>query len=248
MTRGSGIIPAHAGFTPVPLRIRESAQDHPRTRGVYVIGDYDAVLCEGSSPHTRGLPATSTSTTPFTGIIPAHAGFTNCDPKYFLAASDHPRTRGVYALAPESGLVSQGSSPHTRGLPDLDPRAGAERRIIPAHAGFTILGFVTVPASWDHPRTRGVYVPRYACSMRVVGSSPHTRGLPHRDMGGLIQRRIIPAHAGFTQQGRAGARHSADHPRTRGVYALADGDDPGQVGSSPHTRGLRGLGDGGSGR
>ena len=54
-----------------------------------------------------------------------------------------------------------------------------------------------------------------------------------------VERRIIPARAGFTSAGWTVMPRSADHPRSRGVY-----DSVGQrlalaPGSSPLARGLR---------
>ena len=71
-----------------------------------------------------------------------------------------------------------------------------------------------------------------------VGSSPHTRGLPGTRTTHQSCMRIIPAHAGFTTSGPAGALSAADHPRTRGVYAHEPTPVGDEAGSSPHTRGL----------
>ena len=96
---GRRIIPAHAGFTARALPGRGAGADHPRTRGVYeslVLRDRRG---RGSSPHTRGLPFDEPAASTWSGIIPAHAGFT----ARFLRKSshwgDHPRTRGVYAAS-----------------------------------------------------------------------------------------------------------------------------------------------------
>ena len=70
------IIPAHAGFTAVYCDAVCDTVDHPRTRGVYVPVAAAHLGPAGSSPHTRGLPATVTSVTVTRRIIPAHAGFT----------------------------------------------------------------------------------------------------------------------------------------------------------------------------
>ena len=131
------IIPAHAGFTPAPAGSGAPYWDHPRTRGVYDASDDDAMRAYGSSPHTRGLHTEDYDGTEEVGIIPAHAGFTRGSPPSDSWAGDHPRTRGVYASAAASWAVVAGSSPHTRGLPFVNPGDQAAGGIIPAHAGFT---------------------------------------------------------------------------------------------------------------
>ena len=176
--RPRGIIPAHAGFTaPSSAERRWSG---------------------GSSPHTRGLPGPVPPALAGARIIPAHAGFTRRCAGISPPARDHPRTRGVYVINKLSGLGTQGSSPHTRGLqePDAPPGGGPV----------------------DHPRTRGVYANWVSGTVTGIGSSPHTRGLLISDPLGAVENRIIPAHAGFTRRSTPTTGRPPDHPRTRGVY------------------------------
>ena len=70
------IIPAHAGFTPIYASLVTLSQDHPRTRGVYLLRARPTAQRRGSSPHTRGLHWCRRATFWWAGIIPAHAGFT----------------------------------------------------------------------------------------------------------------------------------------------------------------------------
>ena len=155
----------------------------------------------GSSPHTRGLQGPGSVYDVNSRIIPAHAGFTRCPWSGPPGSPDHPRTRGVYEDSSYRGGVFEGSSPHTRGLlHDVTVRA-AHVGIIPAHAGFTYCRRRNQRGILDHPRTRGVYVTRILRTMRVLGSSPHTRGLPRTTSATRCTRRIIPAHAGFTHAG-----------------------------------------------
>ena len=111
-----GIIPARAGFTAVRSRRRNSATDHPRSRGVYEFVSPPAGLRAGSSPLARGLlesngtiagPIGSSPlargllyhrVNPLTGagIIPARAGFTLSECSRRRRPWDHPRSRGVY--------------------------------------------------------------------------------------------------------------------------------------------------------
>ena len=131
-----------------------------------------------------------------------------------------------------------GSSPHTRGLQGVRGQCAAGEGIIPAHAGFTAGGAGGRRGTPDHPRTRGVYSDNGQTALSNLGSSPHTRGLRPGLRLPALRGRIIPAHAGFTRTSSLRLRRRRDHPRTRGVYATADGARTGSTGSSPHTRGL----------
>ena len=192
----------------------------------------------GSSPHTRGLPATMDPGRARTGIIPAHAGFTCTGGIPGFAVWDHPRTRGVYEPSGRRASGTVGSSPHTRGLrvEEFPPRVDAG--IIPAHAGFTLCGRSVGLWCPDHPRTRGVYPSGPSPASTLSGSSPHTRGLPVVRFSEDEDAGIIPAHAGFTTSPPELSVPAADHPRTRGVYNFNVLWSGWRDGSSPHTRGL----------
>ena len=74
------------------------------------------------------------------------------------------------------------------------------------------------------------------------GSSPLARGLPVTLLRTQLERRIIPARAGFTGL-RVGARRAVpDHPRSRGVYSPRSPTRRPTKGSSPLARGLRPTG------
>ena len=112
----------------------------------------------------------------------------------------------------------------------------------------------------DHPRSRGVYLPKALLSSASQGSSPLARGLRGRLVPGLRgpggssplarglldvvppfrpRAWIIPARAGFTLRPRRGHRSDADHPRSRGVYEPCSPGCVQDLGSSPLARGLR---------
>ena len=55
----------------------------------------------------------------------------------------------------------------------------------------------------------------------AAGSSPLARGLLRRYLRRRINRRIIPARAGFTPAWRRACPAHPDHPRSRGVYQFA---------------------------
>ena len=112
-------------------------------------------------------------------------------------------------------------------------------RIIPARAGFTIARQSRASPPRDHPRSRGVYVGCRTPSRRGIGSSPLARGLLPGHGRGHAADGIIPARAGFTMRRSRSSAESADHPRSRGVYASVTAIGPLCRGSSPLARGLR---------
>ena len=111
-----GIIPARAGFTTRAHARARGTTDHPRSRGVYADGEKVLASVDGSSPLARGLRPIGVLLLVVVGIIPARAGFTTrCSPGR-TGATDHPRSRGVYANSSTAHRGSGGSSPLARGL------------------------------------------------------------------------------------------------------------------------------------
>ena len=72
---------------------------------------------------------------------------------------------------------------------------------------------------------------------KVTGSSPLTRGKPHRTVGRPGPPGLIPAHAGKTVSGLDTHRQAEAHPRSRGENDLSAVTDEHLLGSSPLTRG-----------
>ena len=72
----------------------------------------------------------------------------------------------------------------------------------------------------------------------AAGSSPLARGLQQDNLKGDIEKRIIPARAGFTGRSMKGRPETWDHPRSRGVYAISCAPVTRVAGSSPLARGL----------
>ena len=91
--------------------------------------------------------------------------------------SDHPRSRGVYALRVSVTSRLSGSSPLARGLHLQVIRRHDGDGIIPARAGFTFRPLLRRARTQDHPRSRGVYMQMYEEAANVEGSSPLARGL-----------------------------------------------------------------------
>ena len=151
------IIPARAGFT---LHVYVSARcrrDHPRSRGVYRDCPCPLPFPCGSSPLARGLLGRIELVRDLLGIIPARAGFTVDGWALTLCLWDHPRSRGVYGAPGWGAAAKTGSSPLARGLRGNVEICHDRFRIIPARAGFTSVPAACPTATWDHPRSRGVY-------------------------------------------------------------------------------------------
>ena len=213
-----GIIPARAGFTKRRGRTGTARTDHPRSRGVYKLLPTRSPTTAGSSPLARGLRSLEQDADTVTRIIPARAGFTTGITACRRRCADHPRSRGVYAIVNEREEPIEGSSPLARGLLGASDRHRLTRRIIPARAGFTTPCTRRLSASWDHPRSRGVYAPCVTWAEWLQGSSPLARGLLQAGNRGPPPRRIIPARAGFTTRRQGPTGRTRDHPRSRGVY------------------------------
>ena len=213
------IIPARAGFTGYPAWVRSRAPDHPRSRGVYRIGVVLRRWLRGSSPLARGLLEVVVTAPDLARIIPARAGFTATGSANSRTPGDHPRSRGVYTWPLVLWAKSCGSSPLARGLPPSRRGRDPEARIIPARAGFTLGPHRNPREPRDHPRSRGVYCEDLVHRFVRKGSSPLARGLLLGDVDDDKWPGIIPARAGFTEDGGVGGVSHGDHPRSRGVYS-----------------------------
>ena len=88
-----------------------------------------------------------------------------------------------------------------------------------------------------HPRSRGENEACAFLSVGEEGSSPLTRGKPHRTTQRGSRGRLIPAHAGKTLPMAAWVSSRAAHPRSRGENMVTAYNTRTHVGSSPLTRG-----------
>ena len=255
---GRRIIPARAGFTTSPAGADPSAEDHPRSRGVYAPVTIQVTGAAGSSPLARGLRPRPADPDAHARIIPARAGFTSSPGAVGSSLSDHPRSRGVYGPSSAPGRRAPGSSPLARGLQITLYSPDDGTGIIPARAGFTVLSTGQVTVDSDHPRSRGVYrlcgdggvqspgssplargLPASTWTTpATAGSSPLARGLPAAPFPKASPDGIIPARAGFTARGPGRRAPAQDHPRSRGVYLSSTRMRSHKRGSSPLARGL----------
>ena len=155
-------------------------------------------------------------------LIPAHAGKTLC-----LDVLTHP---------------PKGSSPLTRGKPELDGHSVWRVGLIPAHAGKTMRPSGTRSAQRAHPRSRGENVGQVRRTGQLRGSSPLTRGKLEGAWGNLEAAGLIPVHAGKTPQRQTRSAAGRAHPRSRGENVDSSIAALNEAGSSPLTRGkLRGA-------
>ena len=132
-----------------------------------------------------------------------------------------------------------GSSPLSRGIPQLRQLPGARVRIIPALAGNTPVWVRLGVNRGDHPRSRGEYNVAGARSWIELGSSPLSRGIRYGKYLHCWPSGIIPALAGNTGPACAWGKQHWDHPRSRGEYERGILPARYLLGSSPLSRGIR---------
>ncbi len=231
------IIPAHAGQTKRSLFISPPLPDHPRACGANIFGGAVDIGKNGSSPRMRGKRRRAEQAGDAVRIIPAHAGQTPNRGNRNGWVSDHPRACGANEFGGLRRGREPGSSPRMRGKLDVARVRVEPRRIIPAHAGQTIvLPFLCWLFS-DHPRACGANFLREQAQFLRGGSSPRMRG-KHDDGSELFgDKRIIPAHAGQTRRGSMGAVIRSDHPRACGANTGSWSAATSVSGSSPRMRG-----------
>ena len=112
-----------------------------------------------------------------------------------------------------------------------------EEGLIPAHAGKTRSRPRSRAVPGAHPRSRGENSRPGFELASALGSSPLTRGKPHRRIQGVVARRLIPAHAGKTDRRRERRECLPAHPRSRGENVRPAARGVAYDGSSPLTRG-----------
>ena len=131
-------------------------------------------------------------------FTPAHAGNTHVNAEEAGSLEVHPRSRGEYLLTLHQTDPEPGSSPLTRGIPEVCGADCTRCRFIPAHAGNTKFDGCMPPFPKVHPRSRGEYCSPAINSWSITGSSPLTRGILHIIRYCSQPARFIPAHAGNT--------------------------------------------------
>ena len=174
----------------------------------------------------------------------------------------HPRSRGENVPIANDVGAHVGSSPLTRGKRGVYCRYTSPCRLIPAHAGKTLLlcvldtgkrahprsrgenltNFFLLLTNKAHPRSRGENKKLVSSRKNLIGSSPLTRGKPNQGCFACRHPRLIPAHAGKTRHCVLHHKIHQAHPRSRGENSGCPGPTRGRGGSSPLTRGKRPVG------
>ena len=180
VSRPIRIIPALAGNTIYGRSKQGKTTDHPRSRGEYDLRAQQARKDDGSSPLSRGILMGRADQASLERIIPALAGNTLMRRPPSIVQGDHPRSRGEYRPPRAQSCRRYGSSPLSRGIPSQLFNRHFPSRIIPALAGNTYITLLPQNFRWDHPRSRGEYRRVTRGLSRVLGSSPLSRGIPHR--------------------------------------------------------------------
>ena len=150
---------------------------------------------------------------------------------------DHPRACGEHTEYEILAILLRGSSPRMRGTPHQQLAVRYRVRIIPAHAGNTLMHCRALSVSRDHPRACGEHIDSPTGHIRSVGSSPRMRGTPARDRCQHHRAGIIPAHAGNTGQWMHKLPNGRDHPRACGEHLQSAKLVRQRLGSSPRMRG-----------
>ena len=111
----AGLIPAHAGKTPILRRGVFAPGAHPRSRGENGMTPAGTGVPAGSSPLTRGKHEVAGAGEAVGGLIPAHAGKTVIRRPQTRSGRAHPRSRGENSNQHSASNHAEGSSPLTRG-------------------------------------------------------------------------------------------------------------------------------------
>ena len=129
-----------------------------------------------SSPPTRGRPGRVFVRFLRCGFIPSHEGQTSGRGIFISARAIHPLPRGADRQKPNPFNSSCDSSPPTRGGRHRRPSALCKLRFIPSHEGRTQLRYRPLVLHPIHPLPRGADDGEILQVVKVVDSSPPTRG------------------------------------------------------------------------
>ena len=126
-----------------------------------------------------------------------------------------------------------------RGTPAQQQRQYGANRIIPAHAGNSVLRPASPRLRPDHPRACGELRFVLCCACDGGGSSPRMRGTLGLQHLNIEINRIIPAHAGNSSRLTRRRRQTPDHPRACGELLHNSSGSTEPTGSSPRMRGTQ---------
>ena len=192
---------------------------------------------DGSSPRMRGTVLQIDHMDRVARFIPAHAGNSFNGEEGKFAATVHPRACGEQRAVARNTVRQCGSSPRMRGTVAVDLALQGNQRFIPAHAGNSSAGEITVLSTSVHPRACGEQGMAGLGRARAAGSSPRMRGTGHYFGHAPPPSRFIPAHAGNRRNRIVKPTQRAVHPRACGEQRLGRFLRVRRLGSSPRMRG-----------
>ncbi len=135
------------------------------------------------------------------------------------------------------GCLFPGLSPLARGTPKHRVCLRAHARFIPAGAGNTGTGDITINGETVYPRWRGEHTHPITLPEAFCGLSPLARGTLHWSCLRYLNKRFIPAGAGNTSAARVPAALIAVYPRWRGEHDRLQRSGYAEPGLSPLARG-----------
>ena len=191
---------------------------HPHSRGENMRTSIFMCSAGGSSPLTRGKLEVVAYVRVVVGLIPAYTGKTVRRRHALRSRRVPPHSRGEnaavscasYVCTGSSPLAREnidawelperhvGSSPLTRGKPDLCPNLEVRLRLIPTQAGKTLTRRFRVLSARPHPHSREENVMILVLNCLVAGSSPLTRGKRIHCSSQRHQPGLIPSLMGKT--------------------------------------------------
>ena len=140
----------------------------------------------------------STGIWPPARFIPTYVGHTKLLPAGRLQPPVHPHIRGAYPRYRTRSIINTGSSPHTWGIRLARYRFGCRDRFIPTYVGHTCSIGMPGKIGSVHPHIRGAYIATNAVTSSMIGSSPHTWGIPSPPFIVPGAGRFIPTYVGHT--------------------------------------------------
>ena len=150
-----GLIPAHAGKTPLHRHRDIQLGAHPRACGENHGTTDNPEQGGGSSPRMRGKRSSRRWSMSRMGLIPAHAGKTPRVHRDRYGPRAHPRACGENVPRVSKPVISPGSSPRMRGKLAWSLVLTRLPGLIPAHAGKTGMVARIDALTRAHPRACG---------------------------------------------------------------------------------------------
>jgi len=210
---------------------------YPRMRGGNLPWLPKGRCVAGLSPHARGKRQRANQLRQPLWSIPACAGETLTWLGVTSLASVYPRMRGGNWPSIPSRFSTRGLSPHARGKPQSAKEPLLITGSIPACAGETRKGQLSIPSTRVYPRMRGGNQGVTLGLQYLDGLSPHARGKQIYNSQWQPFCGSIPACAGETISAFSDPTQKMVYPRMRGGNLPDHREHATGEGLSPHARG-----------